>query len=82
MAPGTCFITLMASRAQGAQRHLQHFQAARDQRLGDRQGMGDVLDHQHRDHRGGAHDGVDRDGHWTCSFWKAAAAPAGPAADG
>ena len=34
-----------------AQRHFEHRQAARDQRLGDRHGMGHILDHQHRDHR-------------------------------
>ena len=39
-------------RAGGAQGHLEHAQPAGDQRLGQRAGVGGVLDHQHGDHGG------------------------------
>ena len=46
-------------RCGGAQRHFDHRQARRDQRLGERGGIEPVVDHQHRDHRRDAHDVVD-----------------------
>jgi hypothetical protein len=43
----------MASSAAGVlQRHFERGQMATHQRLGQRAGMGDVLDHEHRDDRG------------------------------
>ncbi len=66
-------------RGGGAQRHLEHLETARDQRLGHRHRIGDIVDDDHRDDRRGPHDGFDRDcSHAAFSWAKAAAAPNRP----
>jgi len=61
-----------------AQSDFEHGQPAGDQRLSDRCGMGQVLDHQHGDDRCAEHDGFDAAHDDACSMAKAAAAPNRP----
>src|SRR4029079_14695810 len=64
-------------RDRRTQRYLQRAQTTGDQRFGDRAGISDILDHEHRDDRRKLHDAANIV-HRRCPSAKAAAAPNRP----